>query len=282
MKRKTVMIRAAAMLLIVTMLLTAAACGNGSASKKTRVLTKKEVTAEMQDQPTMETVDEFNKSGGYMAWLEKYAAGPKEDLKGSIPVYREDDLIFSKRSMIFMPRDGSVYNKLSSCPNSTLGILLSFPTEAIRKRDDGSIYLIYDLDSGYRLCLILLSDIEYMAYSGFPVLIGEMKSYNDYSSIKAGSTIEELAMVDSAAEFYRRYLIDFWKVDPVSVKNSAKSNFPCTSVHYLSDGLLKIEYEMPEEGKLVISKIDFSLEYTFKDISGTDINYKILDRDLPE
>ncbi len=57
---------------------------------------------------------------------------------------------------------------------------------------------------------------------------------------------------------------------------------PGTSVHYLRDGILTIEYDMLENRSLVISDIQYSPDYSLTSVNGDTINYKLWDADLPK
>lgn len=60
------------------------------------------------------------------------------------------------------------------------------------------------------------------------------------------------------------------------------NGYPITTVHYLTDGLLKIEYgQMTENREPVITNIEFSEDYKMTDALGREVNYKIFDNDLP-
>ena len=45
---------------------------------------------------------------------------------------------------------------------------------------------------------------------------------------------------------------------------------------------MKIEYDMPEDGVLVISGIEFAPDYILTDPIGRKVDYKIEEIDLPE
>ena len=159
---------------------------------------------------------------------------------------------------------------------------MTFPTETIRQRDDKTAYVVYDTDEGNRLFLFLLSENDYMFYRGYPIVIGEERAYKDYSDIKVGDSIDKLIAVDPVADIYKQFILVNWEMKPASVEGHKKDGTPIVSIHYLKDGLLKYEYSMPEEGKLVISDIEYSKDRVFEDCLGTSINYTVLNQDLPQ
>ena len=130
--------------------------------------------------------------------------------------------------------------------------------------------------------LYLLGGNDYMAYYGYPVIVSdELKEYADFADIKAGDPIENVEAVDPLTSIYIRVIFGKMKVNKLAVENLAKIGTPVTSVHYLKDGMLLIEYSMPEEQKLVVSGIRYSADRVFKDCLGDPVDYTIVDCDLP-
>lgn len=74
----------------------------------------------------------------------------------------------------------------------------------------------------------------------------------------------------------RRFVDSATGYDPASVELYDADGYPITTVHYLTDGLLKIEYgQMTENREPVITNIEFSEDYKMTDALGREVNYKI-------
>ena len=243
------------------------------------VVQPKDVTAERQ-LITMESMKAFKVQGGYKQYLEQYSRN-EGAFTEEIPVYAQDDLLFNQSSEIWLPKDGSIELTLSGLRTGTDGMLVRYPTKAIRSRNDGAKYLIYDMDSGYRLFLFLEKKWDYMGYSGYPLLIGEIREYKEYKTLSKGDPIETVIKIDPLTKIYKQYILDFWKWEPISAQNSILQNDPLTSMHYLKDGLLKITYTMEEPGQLIIYDIQYSKDRIFKDYLGEPVDYTVLECDLP-
>lgn len=210
---------------------------------------------------------------------EKVAESDKRAL--NIPVYYEEDLLFKTDGKFYLNRDFCFYENQNAHMTYTGGIMEAYPDPAIREREYGSLYFIYDTDTGYRLFLFFTYENDLQDPIGFPVVIKELLSYNDFSGLKIGDPIEDVEAIDSVATLHKKLIIDVWNLDPVGAAGHAKDGYPCTSIHYLSDGILKIEYEMLEGQKLVISNMVFNENYVLENARGKDINYKINEIDLP-
>ena len=208
-------------------------------------------------------------------------AGGEEPL--DIPVYSESALFFDGNNYgFYLGRDVAIYRNLNAGQNSTEGIQKRFPTSANRINDNGSMYSIYETETGYRLYLFYDQSRDNAFTIGFPVVIKKLLSYSDFAGLKAGDSIETVEAIDPVAGLHKRLFTEVWEINPKGAKGQADLGYPCTSIHYLSDGLLKIEYDMPEDGVLVISGIEFAPDYILTDPIGRKVDYKIEERDLPE
>ena len=213
--------------------------------------------------------------------LRNAALGGEELL--DVPIYSESDLFFDvNNDGFYLGRDVAIYYNLNAGQNSTEGIQKRFPTSAIRLKDNGDMYSIYETDSGYRMYLFYDQSLDYDFTIGFPVVVKELLQFSDFAGLKVGDSIETVEAVDPVAGLYRKLLTEVWQLDAKGAKGHAAYGYPCTSIHYLSDGLLKIEYDMPEDGVLVLSGIEFAPDYILTDPIGRRVDYRIEEVDLPE
>ena len=198
-----------------------------------------------------------------------------------IPVYPETDLLFDTNGMYFLGRDAGYYAGTNAMVNEAGAILAAYPTDAIRTKENGGVYTVYDTDTGYRFYMFFDKNNDYSIPVGFPIVIKNLLSLSDFSDLKVGDSIEAVEKIDPVATLYKRTITEVWQLNPIGASNYAEEGVPCTSIHYLTDGLLVIEYEMLENGDLVISGIKHSENYILTDILGNDIDYSIYDVDLP-
>ncbi len=199
--------------------------------------------------------------------------------KLNIPMYTESDLLYVN-GVFYLGIDESMYDNLDSRPNSYQAMLAHYPTDAIRMRDDGKAYLVYDCDAGCRLYLFLSEAAQTVC--GFPVIIGSVHSSADFSALSVGDSIDEVEKIDGVITQYKKFLLDVAEVDQITADSLAETGYPVTSVHYLSDGILKIEYGMDDSGTLYITNIEHSDDFTLINPVGQTIDYTILDIDLPK
>ena len=159
--------------------------------------------------------------------------------------------------------------------------LQRFPTD---KRGEAEMkYLIYDIEDGWRGYVFYgnFFDTDIVTRKGFALLVGRtLHSYNEFESLSVGDSITKVEAVDAVAGLYDKLFTQAYV--PEAAKESASYGYPITSMHYLSDGILKIEYEMLEDKSLIISNIVYAPDYTLEHTSGDTMNYRIEPIDLPE
>ena len=159
--------------------------------------------------------------------------------------------------------------------------LYMYPETKARKMPNGMYYMAYASESGGRVYYFASEKNDLRALIGLPVLIcGKLKKYSDFESISLGCTLDDVLAIDSTIEdyydlfYHRMYIKDSMWV--------ATNVLRYTTVHYLEDGILVYGYgALNDSGKLVITEIKYSPEYTLTDCRGRDIVYKINPLDLP-
>ena len=171
-------------------------------------------------------------------------------------------------------------------PHRMEDILAAYPTDAVRTRDDGSKYAIYETDTGYRFYLILDSSInggstETLFGRGFPIMLKEVHSYADFASLKVGDPLDLAIQIDPVAHFIAEYYEGKTQYRNYIHEEVERGN-PIASVHYLSDGLLKIAYDMTEDGELFICDMTYCEDYKLMSHTGYLVDYKLFDCDLPQ
>ena len=143
---------------------------------------------------------------------------------------------------------------------------------------DGRMYLMYDTDRGSRIYLFFYPD-NLNSVRGYSLISCKKISYSDISSIKSGDTIEDVMAVDPTAKFVKT-MND--RITDASVENYAENwGQPITTVHLLTDGIMKITYERSgEEGdyRYTVTNIEYHENFELDGIAGIT-NYRIAETD---
>ena len=206
--------------------------------------------------------------------------------KLDVPVY-PDEQLFMVNSIAELGFDASSCYDAMLIRNTLKNLLEEYPTGAIRKASTGEEYLIYESESGYREYVFLeLQPNGNNITKGYPLVIGEVHSFKDYEHLNKGDTIDDVAKVDDVAALYKRRFIEFDLILPYPNSGYVSGKRFVSTIHYLTDGILKIKYSLLEDGTFVIADIIHSPDYTliYEDWDAWDVvtNYRIEPIDLPE
>lgn len=198
-------------------------------------------------------------------------AGPLD-----IPVYTENDILRNNDNCFFIGRDYGLYHGMNARSDYFDRIETIFPSKAIRESTDGSyIYVMYDMDSKQRMYLFFSKNKNgYRTLDGFIVLMWKKLSFNDFSGIKIGDSMELVEKIDPVIKYYKQV---FDAGNDIAIENYTKMGAPPTSVHLLTDGILKIEYDRVD-GNYVITNIVYNKDFVLDGLDGKTC-YKITDAD---
>ena len=163
-----------------------------------------------------------------------------------------------------------------------------YPTEAIRQRDADTFHFVYDTDDGIRLFVFYSEkngDGEYDGIQtpvGYPILISKMLSHTDFAGIQAGDSAEKVRAIDPVMSVYEDIFFNVYQWNSIASESKRKENDLATTIHSLRDGLLKIEYDIVDDNRLVVTDLIFEPNYDLTNLFGETYHYRILPQDLPE
>ena len=231
--------------------------------------------------PSKKDAEDYLTKIDYLAKFNKMKSNDEAKALAPIPVFKEEALLFDTDGLFYLGRDACYYENQNSRQNFTGSILLAYPTEALRERKDGSVYICYATDTGYRFYLYFNGYNNMSTPDGFPVVLKELLSFGSFQGLKVGDPIKEVEDIDPVTLLYEKQFMNVWNLVPVAAKTLEREGYPCTSIHYLRDGILKIEYSMREDRELAVSAMEYNSEYKLKGATGRAVDYRISDIDLP-
>ncbi len=206
--------------------------------------------------------------------------------EGRIPVFKEEDALFDgSTGSLSLGFDYTHTQKHDQSPASTVLIVASFPSARIVERDDGMLILTYDIDSGYRVFYLIPPENEYLVATGTPFVVKDAHSYKEFSKLKIGDDISKVEAIDSVASLFMKYIrrqSDTVRFHLLFNSPGEQYNAPMSTVHYLTDGILKIEYKMlDDDATVVITNIIYNKDRILPDPEGNPIDYTVSEDDLP-
>jgi len=191
----------------------------------------------------------------------------------AIPCYKQDDLLFENECFA-LGRDAGSYTESGFKTNLFERLVKMFPDPLVRETGD-NIYVVYDTDGGARLFVFFSREKNNALFTdGYPVVMKAKLSYENFSKLRVGGSLKDVESIDPVMSLYSNKFDRY--TDKVLERNE-KAGMKLTSVHLLSDGILKIEYDRAGGG-YVITNIAYSPDFILDGLNGKTC-YKILDED---
>ena len=226
-----------------------------------------------------EETEQYELIEDYLEYIQSREIPFDEGILDNIPVYDNSDLLHNTEDCgFYLGRDAGLY---SLTPNTRKDyaktIFTAFPTDAIREMSDKSgVYAVYDTDIGARLYLFFSKEKNnYMTLDGFPVIMQKKLEYKNFTDIQLGDSIKVVKSIDPIITQY----IEFFDTgSDAALKGYNDIGADPTSVHLLTDGILKIEYKRTEDDDYVITNIIYSEDFVLEGLDGRTC-YKIHEND---
>ena len=211
-----------------------------------------------------------------------YIETRKRDYDGepfdNVPIYDHNEILHDTHDLdYFLGRDSGLLANFSSSANYAKFIFTAFPTDAIRENSEGgNIYALYDTENGIRLYMFYSKEKNnYRTLDGFPVIMQKKLEYNDFEDIEIGNRASLVEETDSVMIEYIRF---FDIMSDETLNGFTKVGAGATSIHLLTDGILKIEYKRIALGDYEITSIEYNEDFVLSGLNG-DTCYKIAECD---
>ena len=138
------------------------------------------------------------------------------------------------------------------------------------------LYLVYDTDNNTRLYLFFSKKKSLgVLTDGFPIIMKKKLAYKDFSSLQPGHNMRKVEEIDPVIPLYRRVFDE--ATDHVLKLNKERGIY-LTSVHLLTDGILKIEYYRTDDREYIIRNIVYNEDFVLNGLDGQTC-YRIHDED---
>jgi hypothetical protein len=194
-----------------------------------------------------------------------------------VPAYKSGELLMDNSMTFFLGRDSGFYRSMNARTDLFDTIETLFPSTALRKGKDGDhVYVMYDTEDGERLFLFFSgSKNKYRTVDGFPILMAKALAYGDFAALKVGDNMDAVSKLDPVVAKYKA-VFDTGKDE--AIEFYANLGAPPTTVHLLTDGVLKIEYARKAGVGYVITDLVYSPDFTLEGLDG-QTNYAIAKAD---
>ena len=160
------------------------------------------------------------------------------------------------------------------------GQFFDIPTRETGKNN----YAFFETESGFRVYYPYRYFGKHIYMIGCPMILRDVHSYSEFTSLKIGDPIDTVNEIDPAAGLVKMIAEHDPYVTPEIAAGWVEQGFPYMTCHYLTDGVLRIDYTVDENGELFIYDMVYSENYNLwtDSIYCTKLlNYEILPCDLP-
>lgn len=269
MKTRGIIVLASAIVLCSASILLAISLSRKTLEPKPGIAVAKSIS-ERQPEPT----DDFSSD-----FASIYVAKNKTDKNAEtdetiIPCFREYELLIETWGCFSLGVDAD-WDYTHSVQWDFMGrVVKMYPDPLVRETED-NYYLVYQTDNDTRLFLFYSTvDSKGMFLTGYPIIMKETLAYNDFSKIQVGDSIEKVGSIDSTIPLYNEI---FEMKSEITYERNKEQGIYFTSMHLLSDGILRIDYDRVDGDYVVIDityNKDFVLEGEYRESC-----YKIYEMD---
>ncbi len=222
----------------------------------------------------------------FFAYDDPEVAPPAPNNAGTPEDYITVEYNVSDLAISVQPYGGWCVNVAGREPITIGQFNRAYPIECLRQVDEDTFYAVYKVEQGGYFYVHFqrmykephwANQYEDGYYNGAIAMTGysyvtEKRSSTDYAGIKIGDTINKVAEVDKAADFWK-FL--YAKDEYIEIRQ------------YVTDGMQLIVLDVNDQGEFCVSHLSFypgsirDYEKDFNDPDGLIINTSILEQDFP-
>lgn len=182
--------------------------------------------------------------------------------------YPEDEFLFSNHCFSFY-RDMDYFLNSSARYDSLDAILEEYPPQAVRTIENNgqkSMYFVYETDEGTRLYVFFFETDNYQFTRGYPIVVKKLLKMEDFSALTVGDSMENVEEIDPITSLYRKGYDTL--SDEMIEKVYIKGKEQISTIHFLKDGIIRINYDRDSTGDYIINQIITSDDFIIPVLTG--------------
>lgn len=198
---------------------------------------------------------------------EQFVSSPRISIDKMVK-YSEKDFLFNNHCFSFY-RDMDYFLGSSARYDYINTIIEEYPPQIVRTINNNgqkSMYFVYQTDKNTRLFIFFFENDEYQFTRGFPIIMKESLSLNDFINIEVGQTIDMVNKIDPIVSLYKQGYdtLSYEQIQKIYVEGTET----ISTVHLLKDGIINISYERDVDGEYIIQEIQKSDDFSINVIGG--------------
>lgn len=182
--------------------------------------------------------------------------------------YPAEDFLFNNHCFSFY-RDMDYFLSLSARYDFTSSIINEYPPQAVRTIENNgqkSMYIVYETDDGTRVFVFFFESDNFQFTRGYPIIMKESLDLEAFSELSIGDSIDDVEKIDPIAALYRKGYDTL--SDELIQKLYVDGREKISTVHLLTDGIVRINYSRDSNGKYIIEQIISADDYTIPVLGG--------------
>jgi len=182
--------------------------------------------------------------------------------------YSADEFLFNNQCFSFY-RDMDYYLLFSARYDFRDSIVNTYPPQAVRTIENNgqkSMYIVYETDDKTRVFVFFFESDGFQFTRGYPIVMKKSLEMSDFSTLENGDSMDDVEKIDPIAALYRKGYDTLSDELIHSLYVNGKETI--SSVHLLTDGIIRINYTRNSEGSYIIEQIIKSENFTIPVIGG--------------
>lgn len=148
-------------------------------------------------------------------------------------------------------------------------IISEYPPQIVRTIENNgqkSMYFIYETDDGTRVFVFFFESDNFQYTRGYPIVMKKSLSMDEFSTFNIGDSIDDVEAVDPIAALYRKGYDTL--SDDLVYQLYVGGREKISTIHLLTDGIVRIDYSRNKDGIYVIEHISRADDYTISVLGG--------------
>jgi len=182
--------------------------------------------------------------------------------------YPEESFLFDNRCFAFY-RDMDFFLPFSFRYDFLDSIITEYPPQAVRTIENNSqksMYFVYETDKDTRIFVFFFEFDDFNYTRGFPIVMKKSLKLSDFSALKEGDSMTDVEKIDPVTPLYRKGYDTL--SDELLQKIYVDGRETISTVHLLTDGMARIDYNRNSEGEYIIDRIIISDIFTIPMLGG--------------
>lgn len=182
--------------------------------------------------------------------------------------YPAEEFLFDNHCFSFY-RDMDYFLFQSARFDFTSLIIDEYPPQVVRTIENNgqkSMYIVYETDDDTRVFVFFFESDDFQFTRGYPIIMKKSLGLEAFSKLSVGDNIADVEKVDPITSLYRKGYdtLSDEMVKQLYVNGREK----ISSVHLLTDGIVRINYTRNSDGEYIIDEIFSADDYTIPVLGG--------------